>query len=169
MQRTLFIRRTLAATLTAAAAIAAHGGPALLTHPAWMATAAALAVVLTLAGTGAGRILRSCSTAPAAPPVWITAGVLLGAQMAAHAALIAMGVHAGMGQAGTLALHAALALVVAILLHGTDAWLEARVRDLARALLDAVAAAPASPTPITVPRPRPYLAASSPRAPPTLA
>ena len=59
-------RRVLAATLTAAAAIAAHGGPALMADPAWIATAAALAVVLTLAGTGASRILRPAP--PLLPP-----------------------------------------------------------------------------------------------------
>ena len=75
-------RRGLAATLTAGAAIAAHGGPALMADPRWMMTAAAAAVVVTAAAAAAARGFRSCTSAPLPPAMWVTAATLLAAQLA---------------------------------------------------------------------------------------
>ena len=160
-------RRALAATLTAAGAIAAHGGPALMADPRWMMAAAGAAGAVTAAAAAATRGFRSCSSAPLPPAMWITAATLLAAQVATHGALIAADVHAGMGQAGALALHASLALVVAVLLHATDSWLSNRVLALARALLSTLAQVTAERAGrVEIPHPRPHAGGSSPRAPP---
>lgn len=102
--------------------------------------------------------------------MWITAATLLTAQLATHGALIAAGVHAGMGPAGALALHASLALLVAVLLHAADSWLSVRVLALVSALLSALQQATGERAGrIEIPHPRPHAATSSPRAPPALA
>lgn len=160
-------RRVLAATLTAAAAIAAHGGPALMADPRWMMTAIAAAGAVTGAAAAATRGFRTCTSAPLPPAMWITAATLLAAQLATHGALIAAGVHAGMGQAGALALHASLALTVAVLLHAADSWLSGRVLALARALLSTLQIVTGERAGrIEIPHPLPHAATSSPRAPP---
>jgi hypothetical protein len=170
VERTLFIRRALAAALTAAAVLAAHGGPALILDPRWTVVAAATALAVTALGATAGRYLRACTSAPQPPAVWITAGVLLAAQMAAHCLLLLAGVHSGVGVAGALALHASLALVVAMVLHATDAWLGAQLTALARALAESLHAPvlriPAAPA---IPRLWLHAAAAAPRAPPARA
>lgn len=170
MERTLFIRRALAATLTAAAALAAHGGPAVMLDPRWTIVAGATALGVTALGAAAARYLRACTSAPEPPAVWVTAGVLLVAQMAAHCVLLLTGVHSGVGVAGALALHASLALVVAIVIHATDTWLEGQLTALARALTESLQAAvlhiPAAPA---IPRLWLHAAAAPPRAPPARA
>ncbi len=170
VERTLHTRRALAATLTAAAAIAAHGGPALMADPRWVATAALAAGSVTVAAAAAARGFRTCSSAPLPPAMWVTAATLLAAQLTTHGALILAGVHAGMGQAGVLALHASLALMVATLLHAADSWLSGRVLALASAFLSGLRQATGEfADRIEIPHPRPHAATSSPRAPPALA
>ncbi len=167
MERTLPIRRAFAATLTAAAAIAAHGGPALLRDPRWMLTAVTVAVVATGSIAVLARVARACTAAPPPPPVWVTAVVLLAAQAAAHLALVAGGVHSGSGQTGALALHATLALAVALVMHAADLWLGTRLRTLAAALVAQLASmVMRSPGRTISPRSRARGTRSAPRAPP---
>ena len=170
MQRTLFIRRALAATLTTAAAIAAHGGPALILDPRWAIVAGATALAVTIVGATVGRYLRTCTVAPEPPAVWLTAAVLLAAQIAAHLLLVAAGVHSGVGVTGALALHATLALVVALVLHMTDSWVSSKLAAMAQTLADALGQAVAHiPATSTAPRRCLHPSAASPRAPPARA
>ncbi len=169
MERTLFTRRVLAAALTVAAAIAAHGGAALLADPRWAAFAGLAAVGVVAAGVLFARAVRACISAPAPPPLWITAALLLAAQTAAHLALLAGGVHSGSAQAGTLALHVALALLVALLLHSGDAWLGQRLRTLAALLTPALTPAPRGNGRTVGLRSIALQAAAAPRAPPAAA
>jgi hypothetical protein len=170
VERTLFIRRALAATLTAAAALTAHGGPALILDPRWTIVAGGTALAVTALGATAARYLRTCTSAPDPPTVWVTAGVLLAAQMAAHCLLILGGVHSGVGVAGALALHASLALVVAVVIHATDSWLESQLTALARALAESLQTAVLRiPSASTIPRLGLHAAAAAPRAPPARA
>lgn len=149
---------------SAAAALLAHGGPALLVDPRWLAVALAGSVTAAcgLAVTG-GRILErharlmrleAGDLGPARAsefgraPLSALMGGMLVCQAAAHLALGAGGVHAAGGQTGALALHAALAALGALAVYQLEGLLE---RISAR-LADAVSRAIELLTPVAEPR-----------------
>jgi hypothetical protein len=165
VQRTVFTRRAAAATLTAGTALAAHGGPALVLDPVWAAVAVLAALVVCLTVAAASRALAQVTTAPPPPPVWITAAILMAAQLLSHLALLEGGVHSGMAQSGALALHASVALLVALLLHHTDGALTRRLSALARALTESLVEVHAADRPGSL-KTRSSRRPSAPRAPP---
>jgi hypothetical protein len=135
---------------SAAAALLAHGGPALLADPRWLALAisgsllAACGLSITagraidrqarLRRIASGRLPPAGTTVFTRAPLSALLGAMLLCQGAAHAALVAGGVHAAAGTGGTLALHAALAAVGALMVFGLESVLERLTASLADAV-----------------------------------
>jgi hypothetical protein len=130
------LRAALIAALSAAAAVFAHAGPAGLEDVRWLAAAGAGAALASAAIAGAGsRALRARSRvrrlqagdAAAGQPLPVERlpfstllMAMLACQGAAHLSLLALGLHAGSGPAGSLTLHAVLAVLGAALVAGLE-------------------------------------------------
>jgi hypothetical protein len=150
----------------AVAAIAAHGGPALATDPRWLVPALAAAAGCTWA-VAAAMSLAARGVAPRPWSPWTTAGLLLIAQLAAHWTLFALGVMPAAGQAGSLALHVALALAAAAALSALQRLNLSRAHAVLRALLELLrVAVPPPQLPRSAARPAPALSPRRPRGPP---
>jgi hypothetical protein len=148
-------RLAAAAALGALAAVAAHGGPALLTDPRWTAPAVLAAIVACWAAA-AGIALAGRGVVLEPGSVWATAGLLVCAQTAAHEALLAAGVMPATGQAGALGLHLALALAAALAFAAAERMLAGHARGVLARLLELLATA-AAPRPWPAVEPRPAL------------
>jgi hypothetical protein len=114
------LRALAFAGLAATSAAVAHGGAAALTDPAWALPAlsgAAIATAVMLAGwrlvAAAGERAGEASLAALIPAMLVAQGV-------AHAFLLVAGSPAHAGASGSLALHLALAVVAAVLVHRVD-------------------------------------------------
>lgn len=130
------VRAGLIAALSAAAAVFAHAGPAGLEDARWLAAAGAGAALASVAIAGAGgRALRARSRARRLQAGDAAAGrplpvermpfatllmAMLACQAAAHLSLLAVGLHSGAGPAGSLTLHAVLAVLAAALVAGLE-------------------------------------------------
>jgi hypothetical protein len=152
------LRALTFAALAAVTAAIAHGGPATLTDPRWALAAlggAGVAALVLWRGwmlvARNGRVDGTASLAALIP-------AMLAAQTAAHAALLAAGAPAHGGAPGSLALHLALAVVAAILVHRIDAHTQRR----------AMAALGSVPAPVDEP-PRPLPARVAPTGRPATA
>jgi 4-amino-4-deoxy-L-arabinose transferase-like glycosyltransferase len=127
------LRAVTFAALAATTASVAHGGLQSLTEPTWAIPAlagAGLATVVMWRGwvlvADRRELHRTASLAALIPAMLI-------AQAAAHAALLTAGAPAHDGAAGSLALHLALAVVAAVLVHRIDVHtVERAVRAQAR-------------------------------------
>jgi len=168
MQRTLYVRRLPVAALAAAAAIAAHGGPALLREPVWQLTIIATALGVCAMAALATRAAANLTLTARPSPFWVTAAAMLVVQLCAHQALVLTGVHSGAGTTGTLALHVAVALLAAVLVHRESHRRASRLQALADALRGVVAAASRAIPAVQAPRPL-IVAPAAPRAPPSAA
>ena len=149
---------------SAAAALVAHGGPALALDPRWLAVALAgsLAAAAGLAATGgravdrhvrlarlaSGDLHAATATGYTRSPMPVLLGAMLACQGAAHLALLAAGVHAAGGQSGSLALHAGLAALGAIAMYQLEGVLERLSVRLAAAVSRVIELLTASPTPL---------------------
>jgi hypothetical protein len=166
MRRLPALRVLALASLSALAAVVAHGGPQLLTDPRWALPAGLAAVAACWAGATAVA-LAGRGLAPRPGSVWATAGLLACGQTAAHAALLAVGVMPASGQAGAVALHLLLALAGALVVAAGERLLAARAADVLARLLELLAAAdPRRPWPAAQPRPAVVRSAHRGRAPP---
>lgn len=165
MQRTLYVRRLPVAALAAAAAIAAHGGPALLREPIWQLTIIATALGVCAMAALATRAAANLTLTARPSPFWVTAAAMLAVQLCAHQALMLTGVHSGAGTTGTLALHIVVAVLAAVLVHRESHHRASRLQALADALGSAVAAAPRPIVTFEAP-PTLIVAPAAPRAPP---
>ena len=150
----------------AVAAIAAHGGPALATDPRWLVPALAAAAGCTwMVAVAVSLAARGVAARPWSP--WTTAGLLLTAQLAAHWVLLALGVMPAAGQAGSLALHVALAVAAAAALSALERLNLWRAQAVLRALLALLRAAVSPPQiPRSAACPAPALSPRRPRGPP---
>jgi hypothetical protein len=157
---------------SAAAALVAHGGPALLVDPRWLAVALAgsLAAASGLAVTGGralerhaqlarlarGELAPATASGFARAPMSLLLGAMLACQGAAHLALLAGGVHTAAEPGGALALHGALAGLGALVLYRLEVLLE-RVSDRLTAAvsraIQLLTEAAARPQPTAVPAP----------------
>jgi peptidoglycan/LPS O-acetylase OafA/YrhL len=108
-----FARLVVVAGLATAVAAAAHDGPGVLADPALAAAGLAGASVALIGGLAGWRLIVRSGSAPAPLPLPLVAAGLVGAQLAAHWALIGAGAPAHAGSTGTLALHALAAGLVA--------------------------------------------------------
>jgi hypothetical protein len=130
------LRVGLIAALSAAAAVFAHAGPAGLEDARWLAAGGVGAALASAAIAGAGsRALRARSRVrrlqagdaaagrplPVEPmPFASLLMAMLACQGAAHLGLLALGAHASAGPAGSLTLHALLAVLAAALVAGLE-------------------------------------------------
>ena len=131
------LRALCFAGLAATSAVVAHGGVAALANPAWGIPALAGAGVATAVLLAGWRLVvaRGERAAEASLPALIIAMAI--AQAGAHATLLAVGVSAHGGSSGSLALHLALAVLAAWLVHRIDRrTVELAARTLAAALPD---------------------------------
>jgi hypothetical protein len=103
--------------LATAAAVAAHGGSQLASDPLWLLAGLAGALAALVAGRLCWRLASAAGELPATLPLPLLAAALLGVQVGAHAGLLAAGAPAHAGAAGSLALHAVLALAAALLVR----------------------------------------------------
>ena len=103
--------------LGTAAAIAAHGGDRLATDPLWLLAGLAGALTALAASSSCWRLVAAAGAAPPPLPLPLLAATLLGTQLGAHAGLQAAGAPSHRAAAGTLALHALLALAAALLVR----------------------------------------------------
>ena len=184
---TAVARAVTLAGWSAAAALLAHGGPALLIDPRWFAVALAgsltAAAGLTITGARAldrvasarsvarGDFSRSHAPGFRRAPMGALFAAMLVCQGAAHVALAVGGVHAVAGTTGALALHGALAAVGALLVYAMESVLERLTGRLEEAVRHAIArltaAAPAlHPRADWLPIPVMASAAARPRGPP---
>jgi hypothetical protein len=152
------LRVLAVASLGAIAAIAAHGGPALVADPRWLVPALAAAAACSWAAVATSSLAcRGAAVRPWSP--WATAGLLLAAQTAAHFALLGLGIMPAAGHTGSIALHVVLAVTAAAVLSIAERTLAGRAQQVLRRLLELLAAGtPGQPWP--APAPRPALAAS---------
>jgi hypothetical protein len=184
---TAVARAVTLAGWSAAAALLAHGGPALLIDPRWLAVALAgsLTAAAGLTVTGARALDRAASARSVArgdfsrsradgfrrAPMGALFAAMLVCQGAAHIALALGGVHAAAGTTGALALHGALAALGALLVYCMEGVLErltGRLEEVVRqAIARMAAAAPAlHPRADWLPVPALAPAAVRPRGPP---
>ena len=120
------LRALTFAALAAATAAVAHGGPATLADPRWAIAALGGASVAALVmWRGWALVARSGSVDETASLAGLIPA-MLAAQTAAHVALLAAGAPAHGDARGSLALHLALAVVAAILVHRIDAHTQRR-------------------------------------------
>lgn len=166
MQRALFMRRLPIAALTAAAAIAAHGGPGLLRSPTWQAAVIATALLACAAAALTARLAGAVTFAPTPSPFWLTAAAMLAAQLAAHELLLQSSVHSGAGTTGTLALHVAVALIAAVVVHRGQTRTVRHLRALAAALRAQLESVALGSVVVGPPRVAAVRVAVGPRAPP---
>jgi hypothetical protein len=172
---TWFARALGVAGLSAAAAVAAHGGPAALAGGRPL-LAALVGSLIALAGMGAilgsaaarraqamriqrGDVLSATLDASPAVATSTLVAVMLVCQAGAHVTLLLLGVRAHAGPPAPIALHAALALVGAGLLVAVERLLAGATRGLGAAIAAAAALLadrPAAPSPRPVPTPRPF-------------
>ena len=169
------LRAGLIAALSAAAAVFAHAGPAGLQDPRWLAAAGAGAALASVAIAGAGstalraqarvRRLQTGDAAAGRPlpvgrmPFPLLLLAMLTCQGAAHVGLLAFGLHASAGPAGSLTLHAVLAVAAAAMVAGLErlAARAGRSLDLAiRRFLDSLAAAAGPRGPVACAAARSY-------------
>ena len=151
-----WVRAGLVAGLSALAAVFAHAGPAGLTETRWLLAAAAgagaAAAALTVAAAWvarinlvAGRLERGSVAGSIHQPVrrvsfpHIVAAMLV-CQGAAHLTLLAAGVHAAGGPAGSLTLHALLAVAAAAVVSAFEHLAARSAGRLERAIGAALAA-----------------------------
>jgi hypothetical protein len=127
------LRAVTFAALAAATAAVAHGGLAALARPAWAIPAFAGALIATLVmWRGWMLVARRGHVPSGGASLASLIPAMLAAQAAAHVALLASGVPSHDGAGGSLALHLALAVVAALLVHRIDAHtLERAARALA--------------------------------------
>ena len=139
------LRAVTFAALAAATAAIAHGGLAAVARPAWAIPLFAGAAIATLVmWRGWMLVARRGHLPPGGASLASLIPAMLAAQAAAHVALLASGVPAHEGAGGSLALHLALAVVAALLVHRIDAHTLERA---ARALAVPFDRAPAPPRP----------------------
>jgi hypothetical protein len=129
------------AALAAASAAVAHGGAAALTDPAWALPALGGATVATAVLLAGWRLVAARGERAAEASLALLIPAMLVAQGAAHASLLAAGAAAHPGPSGSLALHLALAVLAAVLVHRIDRH---TVERAARALARPPAAQPAA-------------------------
>ena len=137
------LRALTFAGLAATSAALAHGGVTALADPRWGLPALAGAAIATAVLLTGWRIVaaRGEHAAEASLPALILS--MLVAQSAAHLALLLSGVPAHGGPTGSLALHLALAVIAAWLVHRIDGY---TAETAARALARAAAERPRAPT-----------------------
>jgi hypothetical protein len=133
------------AGLAATSAALAHGGVAALADPSWGLPALAGAGVATAVLLAGWRLVAARGEHAAEASLAALIVAMLVAQSGAHAALLAAGTAAHGGSAGSLALHLALAVVAAWIVHRIDRH---TLETAARAM-----AAPARRRPPALPRP----------------
>jgi hypothetical protein len=133
------------AGLAATSAALAHGGVAVLTDPAWALPALAGAGAATAVLLAGWRLLAARREHAGEASLAALIPAMLVAQLAAHLALLAAGTDAHGGAAGSLALHLALAVLAAWLVHRIDRH---TVETAGRAL-----AVHVQPRPPALPRP----------------
>jgi len=140
------LRAAAFTSLAAATAAVAHGGLAGITRPGWAIPALAGSSVATLVMWRGWTLLARSRELPA-PAASLAALIpaMLAAQTAAHEALLAAGLPAHRGASGALALHLALAVVAALLVHRIDVH---TIDRAARARAAAPVAACVSPRPM---------------------
>lgn len=152
---------------SAAAALLAHGGPALLADPRWLALALAgsLTAAAGLSITGARALARHAQARAVAAgdltratthgfqpaPLGVLAAAMVVCQGAAHVTLALGGVHAAAGTGGTLALHGGLAALGALVIHCAEGVLARMTASLAEAVGCAIERLRA-PSPLLHPR-----------------
>jgi hypothetical protein len=152
---TAVARAVTLAGWSAAAALLAHGGPALLVDPRWLAVALAgsltAAAGLTITGARAldrvasarsvarGDFSRSRAPGFRRAPMGALFAAMLVCQGAAHVALALAGVHAAAGTTGALALHCALAALGALVMFAMESVLERLTGRLEQAVWHAIA------------------------------
>jgi hypothetical protein len=139
------LRAVTFAALAAATAAVAHGGLAALVRPGWAIPAFAGAAVATLVMWRGWVLVARRGRLPAGGASLASLiPAMLAAQAAAHVALLASGVPAHDGAGGSLALHLALAVLAALLVHRIDAH---TVERAARALATQLPRSHAPPRP----------------------
>jgi hypothetical protein len=152
---TAVARAVTLAGWSAAAALLAHGGPALLLDPRWLAVALAgsLTAAAGLTITGARALDRVASARAVAggdfsrrhaggfrrAPLGVLFACMVVCQGAAHVALALGGVHAAAGTTGALALHGALAAVGALVVYAMEGVLARLTGRLEEAVRHAIA------------------------------
>lgn len=114
------LRALCFAGLAATSAALAHGGVAALADPAFGLPALAGAGVATAVLLAGWRLVAAHGEHPAESSLPVLILAMLAAQGGAHLALLAAGVGAHGGSGGSLALHLALAVVAAWLVHRID-------------------------------------------------
>jgi hypothetical protein len=180
------LRAGLIAALSAVAAVFAHAGPAGLTDARWLAAAGAGAALASAAIAAAGsraarahsrmRRLQAGDAAAGQPlpvermPFAVLLLAMLACQGAAHLGLLALGLHASAGPAGSLTLHAVLAVATAALIAGLERLAARAAHSLEcaiRRFLESLAATATVAAAVCVPlRPRPVPREVLARAPP---
>ncbi|HEU0195150.1 MAG TPA: hypothetical protein VFQ71_13180 [Gaiellales bacterium] len=167
------LRAGLIAALSAVAAVFAHAGPAGLADIRWLAAGGAGAVLASVAIAGAGgRVLRARARVRRVQAGDAAAGrplpadrtsfplllfAMLACQGAAHLGLLAFGLHATGGPAGSLTLHALLAVGAAAMVAGLEHLAARAGQSLELAIsrfLESLAPASALPVPVARPAPR---------------
>jgi len=139
------LRAVTFAALAAATATVAHGGLAALARPGWAIPAFTGAAVATLVmWRGWLLVARHGHVAAGGASLASLIPAMLAAQAAAHVALLVSGVPAHDGAGGSLALHLALAVLAALLVHRIDTH---TVERAARALAMQFDRSPAPPRP----------------------
>jgi hypothetical protein len=114
------LRALCFAGLAATSAALAHGGVAALADPAFGLPALAGACVASAILLAGWRLVAARGEAATEASLAALMIAMLGAQGGAHLALLAAGVGAHGGSSGSLALHLALAVVAAWLVHRID-------------------------------------------------